>query len=132
MKFNKLLPIGSIVTVEDIPNEIMISGYMGLANDENTTESRDYIGVDAINGYDDQRIVLFNKESIENVLFMGYKDEETIKKIKIIDIVNEECKRSRTAEEAEALITFYGMNAKSNTKIASNTKSLLEEKDLKL
>lgn len=127
MDTNKFLPIGSIVKIENNPNEIMIIGYMGYAKDKTKASSRDYIGCDSLDGFS-ENTYLFNKESIENVIFMGYKDQDTINNLKMIEKVYNAFTKSKSFEEAGAILTLDILNKQTNSTIVSKANNILNRK----
>lgn len=82
---NKYLPIGTVVKIKENDLLFIIVGYGG--HDVNNSEvMRDYIAYTYPEGFlTREENFLFNYESIEKVVSLGYKDEkyeEMIKKIK--------------------------------------------------
>ena len=76
MKYEKLLPIGSVIRVKGAKDLIMIMG----CNQVNlmTKQVFDYSGVLYPMGYtDDRHVYIFDHESIETVYSVGYLDEES-------------------------------------------------------
>ena len=75
MEIKGLLPIGSVVLLEELKNKLMIFGVK--QTDDSTGVEYDYIGVlypEGNLGSDHQ--YLFNHEDIQEVVFVGYEDEE--------------------------------------------------------
>ena len=75
MEIKNLLPIGSIVLLKEGKKKLMIFGVKQM--DSAVKEEYDYIGVmypEGNIGIEGQ--YLFNHESIEQVFFKGYEDEE--------------------------------------------------------
>jgi hypothetical protein len=101
---NKILPIGSIVKIADIPDELVIIGYMGITKNEKGYQGRSYIGCNAYDGYDEEKLIMFDESSIDNVIFMGYKNTDTTKKLEIIKIVNDAMSETNSLEEAKEKI----------------------------
>lgn len=75
MEIRGLLPIGSIVLLKEGKKKLMIFGIKQM--DSEVKEEYDYIGVlypEGNIGVEGQ--YLFNHESIEQVFFKGYEDDE--------------------------------------------------------
>jgi len=74
MEVSKLLPIGSVVTLEGGDKKTMIFGVKQVANNEET--EYDYIGVLYPEGFlGGNYQFLFNHEDIQEVVFRGYEDD---------------------------------------------------------
>lgn len=75
MEIKGLLPIGSVVLLEEGKKKLMVFGVK--QTDDSTGIEYDYIGVlypEGNLGSDHQ--YLFNHEDIKEVVFTGYEDEE--------------------------------------------------------
>ena len=73
---NKLLPIGSVVTLEGAEKKLMIVGESLVQEDDDTIY--DYIGVPFPEGYiDSENMFLFMAKDIEIVNFVGYVNAES-------------------------------------------------------
>lgn len=71
-----LLPIGSVVKVAGIDNNMMIIGYFQVADNEPDIV-RDYAGVVYPGGIGNtDEVFQFDREAIEGIPFIGYEDEE--------------------------------------------------------
>lgn len=76
LKYDYLLPIGSIVKVKNIEQRVMIIGVLqkGKAISEKTF---DYVAVPYPEGLHDMRLNIgFDHNNIEEVVFRGYEDKE--------------------------------------------------------
>ena len=78
MKFSELLPIGSIVLLKNAFKKLMIIGLMPIKHtDVGEDVAYDYMGVPYPEGYIGQEsAMLFMHESIEDVIFTGYSNNE--------------------------------------------------------
>ena len=78
MKFGDLLPVGSVVLLKNAQKKLMIIGLMPIKHMESGEDiAYDYIGVSYPEGYIGQEsAMLFRHESIEDVVFTGYSDDE--------------------------------------------------------
>ncbi len=78
MKFNELLPVGSVVLLENAIKKILIIGIMPIRHTEAENDvAYDYIGVPYPEGYIGQEsAMLFNHDSIKQIAFTGYADKE--------------------------------------------------------
>ena len=77
MNIDGLLPIGSIVELKNIEKKFMIFGVKQTSAEESDGKTYDYVGVvypEGNIGTDYQ--ILFNHDTIENVIFYGYENEE--------------------------------------------------------
>ena len=86
MDTSKYLPIGSVIKIEQFAKEVMIIVYMAYTED-NKAEiiSRDYVGIPVEEGYKEDNRILFNKEDITNVIFIGYKTYNTVNILNNLD-----------------------------------------------
>ena len=76
MKYDRLLPIGSVIRVKGARDLLMIMG----CNQVNLATRRlyDYSGVPYPVGYtDDRHVGIFDHDDIETVYAVGYLDEES-------------------------------------------------------
>lgn len=78
MKFEELLPIGSVVRLKDAKKKIVIMGVMPMKHTpEGTDIIHDYLGVPYPEGYLTKETgLLFNHEKIDEIVFRGYTDHE--------------------------------------------------------
>lgn len=75
MEIKELLPIGSVVLLEEGQKRLMIYGVR--QTEQETQEEYDYIGVVYPEGNMGQGTqFLFNHDQIKEVYFKGYDDEE--------------------------------------------------------
>lgn len=86
----KMLPIGSVVMVKGTDNPIMIIGKMQYLNGDEST-LYDYSGVDYPVGLiDPTDNYLFNQDTINQILFVGYETAENeALNSKIMEIKNQ-------------------------------------------
>jgi len=83
--FEKLLPIGSVVTLKGGLKKLMIVG-LKVAVEEAPDTFYDYIGVLYPEGFmGAQSHFLFNHDDINDVIFMGYSNPERESFIKYMD-----------------------------------------------
>ena len=78
MELKDLLPVGSVVLLNDAIKKIVIMGIMPIKKLE-TGEAKmyDYVGVPYPEGFiGDQSILLFMHDQIQEVFFEGYKNDE--------------------------------------------------------
>jgi hypothetical protein len=72
-----ILPVGSIVLLKDGDRKLMIAGCC-VTKDDDETRVYDYAGVlypDGLESLD--HLYLFNEESIEQVYYVGYMDDNS-------------------------------------------------------
>lgn len=76
MKVRDLLPIGSIVRLNDGKKRLMINGVM-QSNAEGDGKEYDYLGVMYPEGHLGEGFsYLFNHEDIQEIFFRGFEDRE--------------------------------------------------------
>lgn len=76
MKIKDLLPIGSIVLLNDGEKRLMIEGIMQSDMSDISTQY-DYIGILYPEGYIGEGFqYLFNHEDIDEIIFHGFEDTE--------------------------------------------------------
>lgn len=79
MQIKELLPIGSIVLLEEGEKRLMISGIM-QSDASGNGEEYDYLGVLYPEGHiGDQFQYLFNHKDISEIIFRGFEDDERVK-----------------------------------------------------
>lgn len=84
MEIKGLLPIGSVVLLKEGQKKLMIFGVKQM--DSEVQEEYDYIGVmypEGNVGVEGQ--YLFNHDSIDQIFFRGYEDEERERFINALD-----------------------------------------------
>ena len=84
MEIKGLLPIGSVVLLKEGRKKLMIFGVKQM--DSEVQEEYDYIGVmypEGNVGVEGQ--YLFNHDSIDQIFFRGYEDEERERFINALD-----------------------------------------------
>ena len=88
---SKLLPIGSVVLLNNGTKKIMITGFYSIAATD-TNKVYDYCGCLFPEGViSSEQNLLFDHNQIMKVCYMGYKnDEEKEFKTKLGEIVNKE------------------------------------------
>ena len=97
---SKLLPIGSVVLLNNGTKKIMITGFYSIAaNDKNTVH--DYCGCLFPEGViSSEQNLLFNHNQIMKVCYMGYtNDEEKEFKNKLGEIINGGSQSQQTPQE---------------------------------
>lgn len=76
MKYEKYLPLGSVIFLKDKNKKIMITGFTAMSSEGNDSIF-DYIGCLYPEGFmASDKMVLFNHEDIQKVYCLGYSDEE--------------------------------------------------------
>ena len=76
VKYEKYLPLGTIVILKNNSKKIMITGFTAIANkDENNIY--DYTGCLYPEGYlAPDKMLFFNHQDIEKIYCVGYSDDE--------------------------------------------------------
>ncbi|MBJ8325503.1 DUF4176 domain-containing protein [Streptococcus pacificus] len=74
----ELLPLGTIVYLQDSLTKVMIIGRGPEFNLDDQEVYSDYVGVVYPEGINPDDSIFFNQENIEKVVFEGFKDEEEV------------------------------------------------------
>ena len=84
-KSKELLPLGSIVYLEEGTQKLVIVGRGAIFEDPDTKEQvfADYMGVLYPMGLQPESTIFFQHENIDEVVFEGYHDEEEDRFLKI-------------------------------------------------
>ena len=74
----QLLPLGSIVLLEEGLQKLIIVGRGAIYKDQATQEEvfPDYMGALYPSGMDPESTIFFQHDKIDKILFEGYRDEE--------------------------------------------------------
>lgn len=72
----ELLPIGSIVTLKNGGQKLMIISRAALYNNQGTLGYFEYSSCIYPFGHTNQNAFFFNSEDIEEVVFRGYEDDD--------------------------------------------------------
>lgn len=89
MNIKELLPIGSVVRLQEATKKLMIYGIK--QTDTDTGMEYDYVGVLYPEGnLGDKTQLLFQHENIEEVIFTGYEDEERENFLSALEKIYEE------------------------------------------
>ena len=74
----QLLPLGSIVLLEEGLQKLIIVGRGAIYKDQATQEEvfADYMGALYPSGMDPESTIFFHHDKIDKILFEGYRDEE--------------------------------------------------------
>ncbi|GBG94786.1 hypothetical protein LFYK43_12450 [Ligilactobacillus salitolerans] len=82
----KLLPLGSIVYLEEGTAKLMVVGRGTVFEDDNGHDVyTDYVGVGYPEGIDPENAIYFNDENIDRVVFRGYEDDEEDRYIEVYE-----------------------------------------------
>ena len=75
-KYEKYLPIGTVVMLKGGSKRVMITGFCAVAK-ENEEKVYDYSGCLYPEGFlDFEQTCLFEHDQIDKIYFLGYQDEE--------------------------------------------------------
>lgn len=90
-KYEKYLPLGSVVLLENGTKRLMITGFCVVPNDDKT-KVYDYSGCLYPEGViSSEQIALFNHDQIKTIYAIGYSDDEEKQfKEKLIEALNDE------------------------------------------
>lgn len=100
LKYEYLLPLGSIVRLKGGKKKIMVCGYMqtGVATGEKVF---DYVAVSYPEGLYDPRLkTAFDHTDIEEVVFRGYENDERKAFLLILEIAARKMQAVEGSEEA--------------------------------
>ncbi|BDR59456.1 hypothetical protein XA3_18970 [Xylocopilactobacillus apicola] len=75
-KQQEILPLGTVLFLEEGTQKVMIVGRGVEFSDEGEDKFMDYMGCLYPVGVDPERTIFFNHEDIDHVVFEGFKDEE--------------------------------------------------------
>lgn len=83
----ELLPIGSIVLLEEGLQKLMVVGRGTIYTDQASGEDTfaDYMAVLYPTGLNPETTIFFNHENIDKVIFRGYSDEEEIRFLEVYE-----------------------------------------------
>ena len=73
---NNLLPLGSIVYLQEGTTKLMIVGRGPIFQSEGKDAYTYYVGVVYPEGINPEDAIFFNHEDVDKVVFEGFKDEE--------------------------------------------------------
>ena len=78
METEKLLPLGSVVLLEEGLQKLLIVGRGAIYADQITGKDTfaDYMAVLYPTGLNPETTIFFNHENIDKIVFEGYSDEE--------------------------------------------------------
>lgn len=83
-KYNKYLPIGTIILLKNGKKKVMITGF--CASDKNQFIQYDYVGCLYPEGMiSSDKILMFNHNQIDKIYHLGYRDNEEIEFKKYLD-----------------------------------------------
>ena len=87
---NGLLPIGSVVLLNESEKRVMIVGF-GQKSDQNPEKLWDYVGVLFPEGYMfADKLFLFDNDQIKQIYALGYQDIEQLSFKSKIDVAIEQ------------------------------------------
>lgn len=100
MELKELLPIGSVVLLNNAYKKIVIIGVMQIKHtDDGQNIVYDYMGVPYPEGYMGQETgLLFNHTSIQEIIFKGFVNKERDDFIKIMEKIVEKTEETLMKE----------------------------------
>ncbi|GAB2023703.1 hypothetical protein RyT2_27810 [Pseudolactococcus yaeyamensis] len=106
----KLLPLGSVVLLEEGLQKLVVVGRGAVYTDQVTERDTfaDYMGVLYPAGLNPETTIFFNHENIDKVVFEGYSDEEETRFLEIYgkwqdDLKKEMADAPEETEEIESI-----------------------------
>ncbi|MBP3460851.1 MAG: DUF4176 domain-containing protein [Bacilli bacterium] len=92
MKYEKYLPIGTVVLLKGGTKRVMITGFCVMSSQNN--KIYDYTGCLYPEGYVSQNnVMLFDHNQIDKIYYLGLSDnEEKMFKQKLNEVINESVK----------------------------------------
>jgi hypothetical protein len=80
-----MLPIGSVVYLKEGRVKIMIENRYPLVNVKDEQVYFDYTGSKYPEGLDPKQVIYFNRENIDTVLHEGYRDEDDVRYLSVVE-----------------------------------------------
>ncbi|BDR59460.1 DUF4176 domain-containing protein [Xylocopilactobacillus apicola] len=81
----ELLPIGSIVYLEEGTKKLMIVGRGVVYEEDGEDKFKDYMACLYPEGIDPKETIFFDQEDIDQLVFKGYSDEEEERFVKLYE-----------------------------------------------
>lgn len=72
---DKILPLGSVVYLKNSKDKVLVICRGAIYGEDDKEEYFDYLGCHYPSGLDKEQTIFFNEESIDEILFEGYIDE---------------------------------------------------------
>lgn len=133
----KLLPLGSIVLLEEGLQKLVVVGRGAVYEDQETGEDTfaDYMGVLYPTGMNPETTIFFQHDNIDKVVFTGYSDEEEDRFLEIYKVWQLEALKDIEANNRKALEYDDSKNNEMTTHSENDTQiinpeDLSEEEDL--
>ena len=133
----KLLPLGSIVLLEEGLQKLVIVGRGAIYEDQETGQDTfaDYMAVLYPSGMNPETTIFFQHDNIDKVVFTGYSDEEEDRFLEIYEawqvesLKDIEANNRKTLEYDDAENNKMINHSENDTQII-NAEDLSEEEDL--
>ena len=137
METKKLLPLGSIVLLEEGLQKLVIVGRGAIYEDQETGQDTfaDYMAVLYPSGMNPETTIFFQHDNIDKVVFTGYSDEEEDRFLEIYEswqvesLKDIEANNRKTLEYDDAENNKMINHSENDTQII-NAEDLSEEEDL--
>lgn len=100
----KYLPIGSIVLLKNMDIKIMVSGFLVTKLDDNS-KVYDYTGSIYPQGFiSNENHILFDHDDIDEIIFVGYEDDEHLDYNEYLNDINVEEIFSESEENTDEML----------------------------
>ena len=137
METKKLLPLGSIVLLEEGLQKLVVVGRGAVYEDQETGQDTfaDYMAVLYPSGMNPETTIFFQHDNIDKVVFTGYSDEEEDRFLEIYEawqvesLKDIEANNRKTSEYDDAENNKMINHSENDTQII-NAEDLSEEEDL--
>ena len=137
METKKLLPLGSIVLLEEGLQKLVIVGRGAIYEDQETGQDTfaDYMAVLYPSGMNPETTIFFQHDNIDKVVFEGYSDEEEDRFLEIyatwkVESLKDIEGNNRKALEYDDSENNKMINHSENETQIINAEDLSEEEDL--
>lgn len=94
---DRMLPIGSIVTLKGNPARLMIVGY--IARSEENGKIYHYCACHYPEGLDVKKQILFNADDIDVIFFIGYQNKKSLLTTRLIKECINRLEKGETIEK---------------------------------
>lgn len=85
MESGKWLPLGSVISIKGSLRKLIILGRGLTINDDGEEVYYDYVGTMYPLGLTGEKVIYFNHSAVDNVLFVGYDDDDNRMACGLID-----------------------------------------------
>lgn len=110
MEREKYIPLGSVVRLKDANASVMVTGYAAV-DEEEKNKVYDYAGCQYPEGVIDQdELLLFDHNQIDQIIYIGYESEEYKKYIKEVETAVENYEQSKLTKTSNDVFNTDSTN----------------------